>query len=233
MERVTPLQARITGLTAALTRPDPAMPGASDEAAAEAVVQADPVSMLAQERERVLAQARREGHAEGLAQAEEVLAGERARVQREVQLAHQEQADRLEEAQAALAQLVRQLQAHFASAEAQSREVVVEVAYAALLRVLGEREARASGDLLAGICAQLLDEHRLRPAVLRVGPDDVAIVSAAVAGDGELRVLADPTLRPGECRLETRKGSYDTRIEDRLGAIRNALLTGLAGVDGA
>lgn len=229
LERVTPQQARIVGLAAALAAPAPAATAAQTAADEPAP---DPAALLAQERERVLAQARRDGEAAGLARADAELQAQRERVRAEIEAANAERAQALEDERGELRALAQNLSRQLAEAEAQMREAVVEVAYAALCRALGEREAAARGQTTAALCAQLLDEYRHRPATLRIGPEAFDAVDAAVAGQAELRVLADPTLRPGECRLETRKGAYDTRLEDRLDALKQALLRGLAEAGG-
>ncbi|MBN7135140.1 hypothetical protein A7A76_10260, partial [Lysobacter enzymogenes] len=187
----------------------------------------DPAELLAQERERVLAQARRDGRAEGLAEAAAELQLERERVRGEIEAGNAERARALDEARAELRALAGDLARRVAETEAELGQAVVEIAYAALCRALGEREAAARGQTTAALCAQLLDEYRHRPATLRIGPEAFDAVEAAVAAQTELRVLVDPTLRPGECRLQTRKGAYDTRLEDRLDALKQALLRGL------
>lgn len=224
VETVVPSQARIVGLAAALAPP---AKQAIRPADAEAAPAPDPAALLAQERERVLAQARRDGRAEGLADAAAELQAERERVRAQIEADNAERAQALDEQRAELSALARTLAQRLAEAETELREAVVEIAYAALCRALGEREAAARGQTTAALCAQLLDEYRHRPATLRIGPEAFDAVNTAVAAQTELRVLIDPTLRPGECRLQTRKGAYDTRLEDRLDALKQALLRGL------
>ncbi|MET4726729.1 flagellar assembly protein FliH [Lysobacter enzymogenes] len=226
VETVVPSQARIVGLAAALAPPaKQAIRPAGAEAAPDP--DPDPAALLAQERERVLAQARRDGRAEGLADAAAELQAQRERVRAQIEADNAERAQALDEQRAELSALARTVAQRLAEAETELREVVVEIAYAALCRALGEREAAARGQTTAALCAQLLDEYRHRPATLRIGPEAFDAVNAAVAAQTELRVLIDPTLRPGECRLQTRKGAYDTRLEDRLDALKQALLRGL------
>lgn len=224
VETVVPSQARIVGLAAALAPP---AKQAIRPAGAEAAPDPDPAALLAQERERVLAQARRDGRAQGLADAAAELQAERERVRAQIEADNAERAQALGEQRAELSALARTVAQRLAEAETELREAVVEIAYAALCRALGEREAAARGQTTAALCAQLLDEYRHRPATLRIGPEAFDAVNAAVAAQTELRVLIDPTLRPGECRLQTRKGAYDTRLEDRLDALKQALLRGL------
>ncbi|BAV96919.1 FliH/SctL family protein [Lysobacter enzymogenes] len=226
VETVVPSQARIVGLAAALAPPAKQTIRPAD-ADAEAAPAPDPAALLAQERERVLAQARRDGRAEGLADAAAELQAQRERVRAQIEADNAERAQALDEQRAELGALARTVAQRLAEAEVELREAVVEIAYAALCRALGEREAAARGQTTAALCAQLLDEYRHRPATLRIGPEAFDAVNAEVAAQTELRVLIDPTLRPGECRLQTRKGAYDTRLEDRLDALKQALLRGL------
>lgn len=229
MERVKPTQAQIVGLAAALARRDaPSAPIAAPAPEQTAEVQAQ---ALQRERERVLAQARRDGHAEGLAHAEEELAAARLRIRDEIEQSCADRIEQLELARDGLRQLSAQIGQRYAEHEAELRSAAVEIAYAAVLRVLGDDPDAARRGLTARICEQLLAEHRQRPAVLRVGPEDLAAVAEGLAGNEELRVVADSFLRPGECRLETRKGSYDTRLEDRLETLKRTFLAALRAED--
>ena len=78
--------------------------------------------------------------------------------------------------------------------------------------------------LIAEICRQALVEYRQRPIVLRLAEQEADAV-AYLAEEGAVTVVADAHMKPGQCRLETRKGSYDTSLEVRL----QALLHGFVG----
>jgi flagellar biosynthesis/type III secretory pathway protein FliH len=121
-------------------------------------------------------------------------------------------------------ELVRNLDAEISALDERLDEVVVETAYAALVRMLGS--VAAEGTLMRELCVQALLDYRQRPVVLKVAPGAVADVVELAEPDA-IRVVADARLAMGECRLETHKGDYETGIEVRLEGLKQAFLRSL------
>lgn len=216
MERIVAADQRVLALSALLTRPT------AVHAPSEPVV--DPQVALEAERARIFEQARNAGHAAGLKQAEAEIAQRAAEAERSVKAAHAAETAQLAQSKQRLARLLDAVPDAVAEFDEQLEASVVEATFAAVTRVLGELAAER--DLIVRVCEQALAECRQRPAVLRVGGDAVELVSE-LAGD-ELRVLGDDALPPGQCRIETASGRYETSLELRLEALKQALLRSLS-----
>ena len=106
--------------------------------------------------------------------------------------------------------------------------LAVEVAYAAVARLLGERHAQ--NDLIAAHCARVVQDIPERPLRLRVSPDDVEAVSQHVNGVG---VEADERLSRGECVLETPRGRVVAGLAERLSVLRDTLLAAVGASSGS
>lgn len=185
----------------------------------------DPAELLEQERLRVIEAAREEGFSAGMQRSDESIRKAVEEAERRISQSHAAAGERLAVAEDRLAKLLQTLEDELSRAATHVDGLAVEIAFAATVRVLGK--AASDGSLVADMCRQVLAEYQQRPATLRVSADDVAALSG-VLRDEEVRVVADSRLAPGQCRLETHKGIYDTSLEVRLDAIQQALLTALA-----
>ncbi|WP_266158301.1 FliH/SctL family protein [Dyella silvatica] len=95
----------------------------------------------------------------------------------------------------------------------------IELAYAAVLRLLGEKAAdRSLIERLYAQARQAVGEGIMR---LRVAPDDLADVGHQAKG---IELVADETLPVGSCLLETPRGRFDAGLDVRLELLRQALL---------
>ena len=159
--------------------------------------------------------ARERGRLDGLAEARQLAAQDRAAARDELRA----------QVDAAIAALGR---AH-TEALARLESCVGEVAFAAVCRLVGEKAGTfefVSG-LVAQACAQLRAETR---ATARLHPRDVELLRGADEG-GELRVQAidltlvpDDTLPLGGCVLEAASGRFDGGLEQQLRRL-HAVLT--------
>lgn len=210
----------VVPLSAFLTTPQPAAPAATVPA-----TEPDPLELLAQERLRVLDAARQEGYKQGTAEADDAIRKAVLQAEEQVLRANADESERLSAANQRVTQLLRSLQAALVDNDDRIEALATEVAFSALVRVLGI--AATDRKLLADLCRQALGEFRQRPVVLRVATDEAAAVQQLAAED-DVRVVSDPQLIAGQCRLETHKGVYDTSIEARLEAIKQAFLNALA-----
>lgn len=184
----------------------------------------DPAEQLQRDAERVLEAAREQGLREGRAQAEAEIARACDDARRTVLAAHADEQVRLEAAQAEAARLLRMLETLPPDRDRATEDLVAEVAYAAVLRVLGATSVEMP--LVRALCQQALADMTQRPVVVRLHPLDIEAV-VALADGGDVRVEADARLQRGQCRLQTRRGDYDTSLEERLDALKLAFLAGL------
>jgi len=220
MERVHDheCERRIVPLSAALSPPAPLQEAAPIEVP-------DPAARLREEAERMFQAAREQGLAEGRALAEAEVHEAREQARRAVRAEHAAEQARLETATTDAMRLLETLAQGVAGLEHELEDAVVEIAYAAVLRILAV--VAVDEDLVRALCRQALSDVVQRPAVLRLHPDD-AELATALADGSDVRIEADKRLAPGQCRVQTRRGDYDTSLADRLETLRLALLDGLA-----
>jgi flagellar biosynthesis/type III secretory pathway protein FliH len=103
-----------------------------------------------------------------------------------------------------------------------AESTAVEMAYAAVLRVFGDKAVERS--LVVELCAQARRETGGDVVGVRVAPADADAMHAAFPG---LSVVADDSLPPGSCVLDSRRGRFDAGLEARLDHLREALLAAL------
>lgn len=217
MERVHDGERRIVSLSAALSPPAPVD-------VAPLVAAPDPAEQLREGAERVFRAAREQGVAEGRARADAEVREASAQAARAVRAEHAAEQARLDAANADATRLCEALAAGVAAVDRELEDTVVEVAYAAVLRIVGV--IAIDEDLVRTLCRQALSDVTQRPAVLRLHPED-AERATSLANGADVRIEPDNRLARGQCRVQTRRGDFDTSLVDRLDALRNALLDGL------
>lgn len=188
---------------------------------------ADPADQRRREGEVAFETARREGLAKGLADADAEVAKRVEAIAVKLRESQRLDAQRLEARIGELNTLTKSLDAAFALRAREAQDVAVETAYAALVRVLGQKSA--DRQLMRELCEEALKLRGLGAATLRLSPADHADVALE---DTHLSVVADSSLSPGQCVLESPRGASDTGLDVRLEAIRRAFLDGL-GAHGA
>lgn len=181
----------------------------------------DHAARLQAELEHRFAEAERAGREAGLEAAEAALEAERARreeafAEREAALARQ-----LEEQRRVASRELQALAMLHEEVREEAEGVALAVAYAALAKVLGQREA--DGTLAPAIVAQALRESGAM--VLRVRVPARSALPRDVDG---IELVEDPALQPGQLRLETPAGEIEAGLAVRLEAIAQALLQSLA-----
>lgn len=157
---------------------------------------------------------RRQGYEEGLARAAAAMSEAEARM-REV-----------EAARASLSATLAEERAHLVDG---ARAEIAQLAMAVARRVL-ERELASDPEAVSDLVARLLEEARGREAIVRVHPDDAPALGGAgavAASGGRVEVVADPGVGRGGAVIETPGGTWDARLETRLGAAEAALRDGL------
>ena len=164
----------------------------------------------------------REGYARGLEQAQ-------AQVRREAEARQEQQErevarvrERLEDERRRWASLVEGLSSQVERQLAQSGDVAVSVAYAAVAKFLGD--GYADRDFMQALIRHALADVEQRVDCVRVSEQDAVVLQE----DSPVQVVGDPRLSPGQCVLETRLGQYETGLDVRLDLLKKALLSGLA-----
>lgn len=174
----------------------------------------------AAERAAALEAAYREGHALGLKRAKELFETESSAWQ----AARQKELDELERqlvaAQGRLNDMIRAIPAQMERQAARAEEIALELAYAALVKLLGEQYQ--GGEVLS-----VLVRDGIRKAGHAVSAVRVAAADAARLADVEVRVTSDAGLSPGQCVLETAYGHHACGLDVRLESLRRAFLAGL------
>jgi flagellar biosynthesis/type III secretory pathway protein FliH len=188
---------------------------------------ADPADQRRRELEEAFAAARREGLAKGLSEADDELANRVEAITAKLRESQRLDAQRLEARITELNTLLKSLDAAFVLRAREAQDLAVETAYAALVRVLGQKSA--DRQLMRELCEEALKARGIGAATLRLSPADHADVALE---DTHLLVVADSSLSPGQCVLESPRGASDTGLDVRLEAIRRAFLDGL-GAHGA
>jgi flagellar assembly protein FliH len=115
------------------------------------------------------------------------------------------------------AQLVQARAAVLADAE----DGVVELAFAALCRILGEQAASRDG--VHAMVARCAADVREREQVgIRLHPDDVALLDDGAGHHA--RFSADPGIALGGCIVDSSTGALDARLETQLTRLAETLL---------
>lgn len=126
-----------------------------------------------------------------------------------------------------LRQMIRELTALGPKLRRQSEQDLVRLSIAIARRIL-HRELTIDPDALTGIVKaafERLDQREVHQ--LRTDPDSEATVRKALEGLGlprNLKVVADPTLRPGALILETARGELDASVETQLSEIQRGFI---------
>lgn len=131
--------------------------------------------------------------------------------------AREQLAGQIERVQSVLAQVSQARRKLMEEAE----DALVEVAFAAVCRILGEQSVTKAG--LQGAVRQAMDATRERERlVVRVHPDDAALIGPTESGM-DVRFSADHNVELGGCMIDSASGSLDARFETQLGLLAAAL----------
>lgn len=222
-ERPSTLAARIKEKEAEERAAAAAASARAQQFAAEQAVAAAPAMQLptAAELEAIREQARAEGYAEGLEEGR--AAGHAA--------GHAEafEAGRVEAA--AELQSLRAVAASFSSALAQADETIAADVLDLALH-LARSMVRTAFDvrpeLIIGIVREAIEYLPVlqQPAVLALNPEDVDIVRAGLADEldkGGWRVVADPQIARGGCKVDTASNQIDAQAAARWNRLTHAL----------
>lgn len=182
---------------------------------------------LAAERAQVLAQVTEAAHTAGYQAGHEAgqAAGHEAGLAAGQAAGQAEWADRT----ARLDALLGSVQAQLADGIAGHEDLMVELAFEAVVRILGQAAPTAQG--VRGVVREAIGALRDREQVLvRLSPRDAGLLRAmqgdlaGLAGSTGLEIVADETIELGGCLLETAHGGLDARLETQMQRLRELLL---------
>jgi flagellar assembly protein FliH len=109
----------------------------------------------------------------------------------------------------------------------ENEDVLVEIVFTALCRLLGESAASRAG-VAAMVRLGVADEREPELLCVRLHPDDLALMTApdqaGPALDPRLALRADAAIALGGCLVDGPRGSLDARLELQLQQLRGALL---------
>lgn len=139
--------------------------------------------------------------------------------------AHNRDMERVAAALAMLAGAHADVQASQAIWTENAREHIVALAIAVARHVIA-RELRGDPHVIADLTRRALTHFPANePVQVRVHPEDLSILTAAVSADGgnirvapgrELQWVADPSIEPGGCIVEGRRRVVDGRVDHAL-----------------
>jgi flagellar assembly protein FliH len=182
---------------------------------------------LAAEREQVLAQTTEAAHTAGYASGYEAghAAGHEAGLAAGQAAGQADWADRSTRLDALLASIQAQLVEGVTGHE----DLMVELAFEAVVRILGQAAPTAQG--VRGLVREAIGALRDREQVrVRLAPPDAELLRAmrgelaGLAGSTGLEIVADETIELGGCLLETARGGLDARLETQMQRLRELLL---------
>ncbi len=200
----------------------PAVQSVPEEAAPALQEQADTQRRLQEEWERHRERGYQAGFAEGKSAASRQAQEELATAKKRLEAEHATMRDALEREQCALKDLIMGLEQALPAMDRLAEEAAVQAGYAALIRMLGIHAGQ--GELMGELCRQALVDAGGEAHVLWVCAQDRENLDESE--NMELRI--DPALKPGQLRLQSRLGHYDTGLDVRLEQIKQAFLIGLA-----
>ena len=139
--------------------------------------------------------------------------------------AHSRELERVAAALATLAAASAEIHASQAIWTENAREHIVALAIAVARHVIA-RELRGDPHVIADLARRALTHFPANePVQVRVHPEDLSILTAAVSADGgnirvapgrDLQWVADPSIEPGGCIVEGRRRVVDGRVDHAL-----------------
>jgi flagellar assembly protein FliH len=167
-------------------------------------------------------QARERGLQEGRKNAEQEIQKRVEEIEARLMQAHKKAVAELREKQELFQKLTGNLKASIEQHASEAETVAVEVAFASVLRLLGDKAADRS--LVAQLAAAVAREYGHGAATLHVSEAERLMFESANSG---LVIAVDRRLQSGQCIIETTRGQFDCGLDVRLEALKKAFLSGL------
>ena len=184
----------------------------------------DPAEQIRLHRQEAEQEGRREGLLRGQADAQKEIDAKLRKTEEELQRKHDHAMRELETVKMSLASLIENLGAESKRLSDLAEETAVEAAYAAVLKLLGDKAVERT--LMRALCLHALGSAEQLPTTLRVSKADFCSLGVAEDWSG-IRVVVDAGMKPGQCAFDTRLGHYETGLDVRLESLKNAFLDGL------
>lgn len=216
MRRLTP--DRLENMDAATS-----LGGVSLSSRPSAPVLPDPAEQARVQQQRLFDEARAQGQAEGLRDAEREIEKRVAAIETRMRADHDAAVKKLRAEEERLRAFVAGLGQSLSGYASESETMAIEVAYAAVVRLLGEKSADRS--LMVDLCRAVIKDYGHPPATLRVSDADLSLLDDAGL---DIAVEADRRLAPGQCVVETARGQFESGLDVRLEALRKAFMATLA-----
>ncbi len=183
----------------------------------------DPAESLRAQQKQVLDAARQQGLAEGRRDAEAEVARQVEAIAGRLRQEHAAAVGRLQAERQRFEALAASLRDATGEHAATAELVALEVAVAAVVRLLGEKSADRS--LMADLCRRVIHDYGHPPATLRVSEADMPLLEAIEFG---IPVEADRRLASGQCVVDTVRGQFESGLDVRLEALCKSLLATVA-----
>jgi len=183
----------------------------------------DPAEALRIERAKIFAEASEQGHAKGMSDAEREIARQVEEIAARLRKDHDAAVARLQTSEERLRQFMAAMQGALDRHADVAETLAVEVAYASVIRLLGEKSADRS--LMLDLCRAVVREYGHPPATLRISEADLNLLETHQL---DIPVEVDRRLAPGQCVIDTARGQFETGLDIRLAALSKALLAAVA-----
>jgi hypothetical protein len=124
---------------------------------------------------------------------------------------------------ARMVETTKKVEADLQQFESNARALIVDMALVAARVFVGEV---VSADAVKNAVGKAVENLSLTPGmVLRIAAANAEALKDHVPQ--ELKIVVDPTLKPGDCRLDSDSGGVDARLEVRAHELRQRLLATL------
>lgn len=167
-------------------------------------------------------QAREHGLSEGRKNAEQEIQKRVQEIETRLNQTHQKAVAELKVQQELFQKLIANVKTAIEQHANEAEAVAVEVAFASVTRLLGDKAADRS--LVAELAAAVANEYGHGAATLHVSEADRLMFESVNIG---VAIEVDRRLKSGQCIIETTRGQFDCGIDVRLEALKKAFLSGL------
>ena len=167
-------------------------------------------------------QACERGLSEGRQNAEQEIQKRVKEIEARLMQAHQKAVAELKVQQELFQKLITHVKTSIEQHANEAEAVAVEVAFASVIRLLGNKAADRS--LVTELCAAVANDYGHGAATLHVSEVDRLMFESVNIG---VVIEVDRRLQSGQCTVVTTRGQFDCGIDVRLEALKKAFLSGL------
>lgn len=175
-----------------------------------------------EQQEKIYRQAHEQGLSDGLKDAEQEIKRRVQEIEARLSSAHQKALAELASQKQLFEKLLASMKSSIEQYASESETVAVEVAFASVLRLLGDKSADRS--LMSELCRAIASEYGHATATLHVSEADSQLFESVKIG---IDIEVDRRLKSGQCIMETSRGQFDCGLDVRLEALKKAFLSGL------